>query len=92
MTLLLIVALAIGSAVAYIAYKNPRAGVAIGLGIAAVTLLYLIWEKDPSVLQTEPPGPVPTSTTPLPVAPAPPAPGPDGTVAPSPTESSASTG
>lgn len=59
MTLLLIVALALAGAGVYIAYRNPRLGAAILVGLGILTALYLVWEKDPSVFQTSVP-PVPT--------------------------------
>ncbi|MFD7283483.1 hypothetical protein ACFV80_42475 [Streptomyces sp. NPDC059862] len=52
MTLPLIVALALGAAGVYIAYRNPQLGAAILVGLGIVTVLYVVWEKDPSVFQT----------------------------------------
>lgn len=63
MILPLVVALALGGVGVYIAYRNPRLGAAILVGLGIVTVLYLIWEKDPSVFQTG----VPSVSTSAPV-------------------------
>ncbi|MET7980821.1 hypothetical protein ABZW44_49370 [Streptomyces mirabilis] len=57
MTLLLIVALGFGAVGVYIAYKNPKLGAAILVGLGIITVLYLIWGKDPTL-----PFQVPTPT------------------------------
>lgn len=63
MTLLLIVALALAGAGVYCAYRNPRLGAAMLVGLGIVTVLYLVWEKDPSVFPANvPPAP---STAPV---------------------------
>jgi hypothetical protein len=59
-TLPLIVALALGGAGVYIAYRNPKLGAAILVGLAVIGTLYLVWEKDPSVFQTDMPPVSPT--------------------------------
>ncbi|WP_151775792.1 hypothetical protein [Streptomyces abyssomicinicus] len=56
MTLPLIVALALGGVGVFIAYRNPQLGTALLVGLGVITVLYLVWEKDPSVFQ---PGVVP---------------------------------
>lgn len=66
MTLLLVVALALAGGGVYIAYRNPRMGAAILVGLGILTALYLVWEKDPSVLQTG----VPSVTAPAATPPA----------------------
>ncbi len=68
MTLPLIVALALAGVGVYIAYRNPRMGAAILVGLGIVTVLYLVWDKDPSVFQT---GVPPVSST-APTQPLPP--------------------
>ncbi|WP_329332683.1 hypothetical protein OG252_51950 [Streptomyces sp. NBC_01352] len=68
MTLPLIVALALGGVGVYIAYRNPRLGAAILVGLGIVTVLYLIWDKDPSVFQTTVPSTVSTAPTQSPPA------------------------
>jgi hypothetical protein len=55
MTLPLIVALALAGIGVYIAYRNPRLGAAILVGLGILTALYMVWEKDPSVFQTSVP-------------------------------------
>lgn len=60
MTLPLIVALTLGGVGVYVAYRNPKLGVALMVGLAIITTLYIIWEKDPSVFQT---GDIPASST-----------------------------
>lgn len=65
MTLLLVVALALAGGGVHIAYRNPRMGAAILVGLGILTALYLVWEKDPGVLQTGvPPVPAPAATPP----------------------------
>ncbi|GGN45853.1 hypothetical protein [Streptomyces fuscichromogenes] len=65
MTLVLVVALALAGGGVYIAYRNPRMGAAILVGLGILTALYLVCEKDPSVLQTSvPPVPAPAATPP----------------------------
>jgi uncharacterized membrane protein YfcA len=66
MILALIVALALGSVGAFIAYRDPKLGAAILVGLAIITVLYLIWEKDPTVFETDTP---PSSTVPTQVVP-----------------------
>ncbi|MDX3516117.1 hypothetical protein PV755_45730 [Streptomyces caniscabiei] len=85
MTLLLIVALMLGGIGVYIAYRNPKLGAAILVGLGIVTVLYIIWEKDPTVFQTDvPPSPVvSTVLTPPPSSPAPYAESPSPTTGPS---------
>ncbi|MGW0630490.1 hypothetical protein [Streptomyces sp. NPDC002758] len=68
MTLPFIVALALGAAGVYIAYRIPQLGAAILVGLGIVTVLFLVWEKDPSVFETGVP-PV-TSTAPAQAPPA----------------------
>lgn len=80
MTLLLIVALALAGVGVYVAYRNPRLGAAILVGLGILTALYLLWDKDPSVFPhnvppaspaVAPPAPtttptgIPADTTPL---------------------------
>lgn len=60
MSLFLIVALALGGVGVYIAYRDPKLGAAILVGLAIVTALYLIWQNDPSLTQTVVP---PTSSS-----------------------------
>ncbi|MGW1903058.1 hypothetical protein ACWCQB_38115 [Streptomyces hirsutus] len=57
MTLVLIVVLALGGLGVYVAYQNPKLGGALLVGLAVVTALYLILEKDPSVFETDSPVP-----------------------------------
>ncbi|MEU6688478.1 hypothetical protein [Streptomyces sp. NPDC046832] len=68
MTLPLIVALVLGGLGVYVAYKNPKLGAALLVGLGVITVLYLIWEKDPTVFQTGNPSsstvPAVTSTPP----------------------------
>lgn len=76
MTLPLIVALVLGGLGVYVAYKNPKLGAALLVGLAIITVLYLIWEKDPTVFETGNPSSatvpsVVTSTASWPTAPAP---------------------
>jgi hypothetical protein len=56
----LIVALALGGVGAYIAYRNPQMGAALLVGLGVITVLYVVWEKDPSVFQ---PGVAPAPST-----------------------------
>ncbi|MFD8621713.1 hypothetical protein [Streptomyces sp. NPDC059513] len=58
MMLMLVVALALGGAAVYAAYRNEKLGPAIVVGLTAVTVFFLIMEKDPSVM----PQPVAPST------------------------------
>ncbi|NKQ28986.1 hypothetical protein [Streptomyces galbus] len=60
MSLLLVVAFALGGLGVYLAYRDPKLGGAILVGLGIVTLLYLIWQNDPSLSQT---GVPPTSST-----------------------------
>jgi hypothetical protein len=57
MTLALVVALSLGGLGVYIAYQNPKLGAALLVGLAVVTTLYLVLEKDPSVFETDSPVP-----------------------------------
>ncbi|MEV7210954.1 MULTISPECIES: hypothetical protein [unclassified Streptomyces] len=57
MALALIVVLALGGLGVYVAYQNPKLGTALLVGLAVVTTLYLISEKDPSVFETDSPVP-----------------------------------
>ncbi|WSB58621.1 hypothetical protein OIE90_33540 (plasmid) [Streptomyces cellulosae] len=52
MTLALIVALVLGGVGVHIAYRDPKLGAAILVGLAIVGTLYIVWEKDPSVFET----------------------------------------
>lgn len=52
MSLLLVVALALGGVGVYIAYRDPKLGAAILVGLGVITVLYLIWRNDPSLSQT----------------------------------------
>jgi hypothetical protein len=67
-TMPLIVALALGGVGVYVAYRDPKLGAAILVGLGIMTMLYLIWDKDPSVFQTG--GPSVSSTVPGQVPPA----------------------
>jgi hypothetical protein len=53
MTLFAIVVLALAGVGVYIAYKNPKLGAALLVGVAIITVLWMIG-KDPSVVSTEP--------------------------------------
>jgi hypothetical protein len=64
-TLPLIVALALGGVGTYIAYRDPKMGGALLVGLGVVTVLYIVWEKDPSVFQPGV-GPVPSTYSPAP--------------------------
>jgi hypothetical protein len=61
-TLPLIVAFALGGVAVYISYRNPQMGAALLVGLGVVTVLHLIWEKDPSVFQPSV-APAPASTS-----------------------------
>lgn len=63
MTLALIVALVLGGVGVYMAYRDPKLGSAILVGLAIVGTLYVVWEKDPSVFETD----VPPASPSLPV-------------------------
>ena len=53
MTLFAIVVLALAGVGVYLAYKNPKLGGAILVGVAIITVLWLIG-KDPSTVPTQP--------------------------------------
>lgn len=76
MIVALIVALALEGVGVFIAYRDPKLGASILVGLAIITVLYLIWEKDPTVFETDNP---PSSTVPTQVVP-----GPGGAVSPPP--------
>ncbi|WP_146232377.1 hypothetical protein [Streptomyces sp. NWU49] len=57
----LIVALALAGVGVYAAYRDPKLGTALLVGFAIITVLYVIWEKDPTVFETDSP---PSSTVP----------------------------
>lgn len=57
MTLTLIVVLTLGGLGVYIAYRNPKLGAALLVGLAVITTLYVILEKDPSAFKTDSPAP-----------------------------------
>ncbi|MFB6931259.1 hypothetical protein [Streptomyces chartreusis] len=63
-TLALIVVLALGGVGMYVAYRNPQLGAAILVGIAIVTALYLVLEKDSTAFPKSEPPPPSTSTNP----------------------------
>ncbi|MDQ0753999.1 hypothetical protein QF034_008230 [Streptomyces africanus] len=48
-TLPFIVALILGGAGVYAAYRNPNLGAALLVGVAILTGLYVVLEKDPTV-------------------------------------------
>lgn len=50
MSLLFIVTFVLAGVGVYIAYRDPKLGAAILVGLGIVTVLFLIWEKDPSLL------------------------------------------
>ncbi|MGW6927527.1 hypothetical protein ACWGA9_40770 [Streptomyces sp. NPDC054950] len=74
MTLALIVALVLGGLGVYVAYQNPKLGGALLVGLGIITVLYIIWEKDPTVFETGNPSsstvPAVTSPASWPAAPA----------------------
>lgn len=57
MSLLLIFALVLAGVGVYMSYRDPKLGAAILVGLAIITVLYLIWEKDPPVFETDRPSP-----------------------------------
>lgn len=59
-TLFIIVALALAGVGVYITRCDPKWGTPILVGIAIITVLYLLWDHDPSRSQTVDP---PTSST-----------------------------
>ncbi|MEU9756987.1 hypothetical protein AB0D90_28285 [Streptomyces althioticus] len=62
MSLLLIFALVLAGVGVYMSYRDPKLGAAILVGLGIVTVLFLIWEKDPSLfdeLETPPASTVP---------------------------------
>ncbi|MFD5588831.1 hypothetical protein ACFWII_34125 [Streptomyces sp. NPDC127063] len=64
MTLTLIVVLTLGGLGVYIAYRNPQLGAALLVGLAVITTLYVILEKDPSAFKTDsPPSSTPTQVS-----------------------------
>ncbi|MGW9595419.1 hypothetical protein ACWHLZ_34610 [Streptomyces chartreusis] len=63
-TLALIVVLTLGGVGVYVAYRNPKLGGALLVGLAIVTTLYVVLEKDSSAFPTNEPPPPTTSTTP----------------------------
>jgi hypothetical protein len=65
-TLPLIVALALAGAGVCAAYRNPNLGAALLVGVAILTALYVVWEKDLSVFQTNAPGSSPVAPAPAP--------------------------
>ncbi|GAB2966106.1 hypothetical protein GCM10027075_77360 [Streptomyces heilongjiangensis] len=91
MTLPLIVALVLGGLGVYVAYRNPKLGGALLVGLGIITVLYIIWEKDPTVFQTgNPPSstapaePSTPASTPAPAPPASGSPTPGSTTSPPP--------
>ncbi|MFM9625051.1 hypothetical protein ACKI14_44925 [Streptomyces turgidiscabies] len=68
MALALIVALVLGGLGVYVAYQNPKLGAALLVGLGIVTVLYIIWDKDPTVFETGNPSSstVPAATSPPP--------------------------
>lgn len=75
-TLPFLVALILGGAGVYVAYRNPNLGAALLVGVAILTGLYVVLEKDPNVFPADaPPSPVAPARVPdegLPAQQAPP--------------------
>ncbi|MFJ9662874.1 hypothetical protein ACIRPR_33605 [Streptomyces griseoflavus] len=61
-TLPLIVVLALSGVGVYAAYRNPKLGAALLVGIGILTGLYIVLEKDPGMFPTDGP---PSSTAPV---------------------------
>ncbi|MEU6067705.1 hypothetical protein ABZ864_25405 [Streptomyces sp. NPDC047082] len=65
-TLFIIVALALAGVGTYITRRDPKWGTPILVGIAIITVLYLVWDHDPSRSQTVDPPPTSTAGPPCP--------------------------
>jgi hypothetical protein len=52
MTLLLVVTLTVAGIGVHLAYRNPRLGAAILVGLGTATVLYVVWQIDPSLTPT----------------------------------------
>ncbi|EMF52387.1 MULTISPECIES: hypothetical protein [Streptomyces] len=62
MTLALVVALALAGVGVFIAYRDPKLGGALGVGVAILGVLYVVWAMDPSVFPRDTPAPSTTWT------------------------------
>jgi hypothetical protein len=52
-SLFLIVALVLGGLGVYVTYRDPKWGTPILVGVAIITVLYIVWDHDPSGTSTD---------------------------------------